>query len=147
MAIPQLNEFGLLPQGIWECTLAEVEKRFGRFSRTDTRPRLFAALREYCDELAWTTLVSAIVIDGSFVTDKEAPGDIDLVIILDVVNWEEELNPRVYNVLSRKRVARRFPFDIVLASEDSPEYLVRVQFFQQVRNSNTLKKGLLWVSL
>jgi len=42
MPIPDLNEDGLLPEGIHEASLEEVRERFGRFQRTDRRPDLFS---------------------------------------------------------------------------------------------------------
>jgi hypothetical protein len=46
MPIPTLNENGLLPEGIFDCTLAEIRMHFGKFQQTDQRPRLFLRLEE-----------------------------------------------------------------------------------------------------
>jgi len=46
MPIPALNADGLLPAGVFDCTLPEVRVRFGAFRGSDHRARLFARLEE-----------------------------------------------------------------------------------------------------
>lgn len=46
MPIPALNRDGVLPEGVFDCTLEEVRERFGAFSGSDCRVRLFARLEE-----------------------------------------------------------------------------------------------------
>jgi len=41
MPIPDLNEDGLLSEGVHDCTLDEIGARFGRFQVTDRRIQLF----------------------------------------------------------------------------------------------------------
>jgi len=41
MPIPALNEHGLLPAGIHDCTLDELKSRFGSFQISDRRNQLF----------------------------------------------------------------------------------------------------------
>jgi hypothetical protein len=50
MPIPELNTEGLLPEGIYDCTLDEIGARFGRFQTTDRRVQLFKKLRELVEE-------------------------------------------------------------------------------------------------
>ena len=82
MPIPDLDENGFLPPGVYDCTLEEVQQRFGRARVNFQRSELFAKLKEYVKEAQSTKLVKAIILDGSFVTNKETPNDIDMIVIL-----------------------------------------------------------------
>src|SRR4051794_25704968 len=82
MPIPELNEAGFLPEGIHEASLEEVRERFGRFQRTDRRPDLFTKLSLFLAGVRASGLVEAVVVDGSFVTAKDEPSDIDLILVL-----------------------------------------------------------------
>ena len=82
MPIPTLDTDGLLPAGIFDCTLAELRERFGRFQVSDQRTRLFARLEELVAAMQRSGLFEALLVDGSFVTAKPAPNDIDLVAVL-----------------------------------------------------------------
>jgi predicted nucleotidyltransferase len=79
--IPEFDERGLLPAGIYDCTLDEIGARFC-FSKR--RQLLFDGLRQFIVEI-WTPppLVSTLLVDGSFVRRKTDPNDIDLVVDLD----------------------------------------------------------------
>lgn len=95
-----------------------------------------------------TGLVSAVIVDGSFVTRKHDPGDIDLVLVLPSNHdLGADLPPIAYNVLSRRRVRRRYGFDILFALEEAPEYRQYTDFFQQVRDQPYLRKGMLRIRL
>lgn len=88
------------------------------------------------------------MIDGSFVTSKPEPNDIDLVLILaHSHDYSVELRPFEYNLLSRRRVARRYAFDLLVAREGSPELHEYAEFFQQVRGEPHRHKGILKVQL
>lgn len=144
MPIPPLNEDGLLPPGIHDCSLRELGERFGTFHSTDRRPRLYEKLQEYLIQVRSTGLVVAIIVNGSFVTSKPDPGDIDLILVLSSNQAPRaDLPPMVYNVVSERLVRRRYGFDVLVAREDAREYGRYVEFFQQVRGQPHLRKGVL----
>jgi len=148
MPIPDFNEDGLLPLGIYDCSLDEVESRFARFQTTDKRLQLFDKLLNYIKEVRAIKRVSSVIIDGSFVTGIDIPNDIDLVLILPPDhNFAEELKPVEYNVLSRKRVNKRYEFNVFLAQEHSLVYEQYVTFFQQVKHKPSKNKGVLRIIL
>lgn len=74
MPIPSLTAGGELPPGVHSATLQEVEDAFG--SRNDRRQLLMKGLKEAV-ALLKAGDVSKVFIDGSFVSDKEEPNDID----------------------------------------------------------------------
>jgi hypothetical protein len=148
MPIPDLDENGLLPNGVHSCTLDEAEAHFGRARVTDRRVELFDRLRTFVREASESGLVKAVLIDGSFVTDAAAPNDIDIVIVLgDDHDLRTEIKPFQYNVLSSRRARRRFGFDAFTARANSTDYDDYVTFFQRVRDRPGMRKGLLRIEL
>jgi hypothetical protein len=148
MAIPSFDKHGFLPAGVYDCTLDEIKGRFGRFELNDRRPALFERLSDFVREAGATGFVRFLLVDGSFVTARLDPNDIDLVVVL-LRNHDltAELLPGQYNVVSRRRVQRRYGFDIVSVREESVEYDEAVAFFTQVRHAPALRKGMLRLAL
>lgn len=78
-SIPPFRADGYLPEGVYVCSEAEVIFRFGSSSRR--RHRLVLRLRRWI-ELGRQVGAQRLLVDGSFVTAKEDPHDIDTVILL-----------------------------------------------------------------
>jgi len=79
MGIPKLGSQGILPRGIHRATIAEVRQAFG--GGTARRVELMLALEEAADR-ARKAGVKRILINGSFVTTKKEPRDVDLVFLV-----------------------------------------------------------------
>lgn len=147
MAIPSLNGHGLLPTGIHDCTLEDVKARFGRFQRSDRRQRLYRKLAGYVEALKSAEIAQELIIDGSFVTSKAEPNDVDVILVLrSDFPVNEMLRPFEYNLISAKMVRRRFGIDLIVTFKNTHHYQEVVTFFQQVRESPNLK-GLLRIKL
>jgi hypothetical protein len=102
MPIPPLDDEGFLPPGIHDCTLEEVGERFGTLRGSERRGRLFARLQDYVRDLRRTGLAIALLIDGSFVTGRPDPNDIDLVLVLKRYHdFTVDLRPFEYNTVYR----------------------------------------------
>ena len=148
--IPALDENGLLPVGVYDCTMEEIERVFGRFQSSDQRPRLFQRLSDYAKTLReHVPMARCLIVDGSFVTAKETPGDIDLVVILNAAfTLNQPMTMSAYNALDKNRVKRVFPFDIFFASEGTALADKRIEDFQKLKERNDLRKGVLrvWLS-
>jgi hypothetical protein len=148
MPIPALNHHGLLPPGIWDCTLAELRERFGVFSGSDHRARLFARLENLFQTMQRSGLFEALLVDGSFVTAKPAPNDIDLVaVLLPGHDFERDLPMSEYALVSRTLLRRRYGFDVVIAERNSALCKTYVEFFSRVRDNPDASKGMLRLSL
>jgi hypothetical protein len=74
VAIPPLNKAGELPPGEHETSLPGIRKRFGRSSAQ--REELMHGLEDAAENLQ-AAGVQKIWIDGSFVTSKKEPNDVD----------------------------------------------------------------------
>ena len=82
-------------------------------------PPLSAAAKA-SDRNASFRLVQELIIDGSFVTAKPAPNDIDLIVLLhEGQDFERDLAMSEYALLSRTLLRRRFGFDVIIAEPDS----------------------------
>ncbi|MEW6301822.1 MAG: hypothetical protein AB1705_00010 [Verrucomicrobiota bacterium] len=148
MPIPHLDSDGFLPPGIHDCVLNELRVRFGAFQSNDQRPKLFAKLQAFLEEIRASRLVRFVVVDGSFVTSKPDPNDIDLILVVDANHdFSIDLSPAIYNILSKQRVHRRFGFDLLVAREGSVEYQRWTGFFQQVRLEPDRHKGILRLTI
>lgn len=148
MPIPALNEHGLLPPGIHDCTLQEVEVRFGAFRGSDRRPGLWASFKEFFSEVQMVRFALALVIDGSFVTEKLLPNDVDVILVLPSSHdFDRDLSPAEYNVVSAQRVKRRHKLDLLVTRADSDQYRRYVRLFEQVRLEPERLKGMLRIVL
>lgn len=148
MPIPALTADGLLPAGIFDCSLADVRVSFGAFQGSDTRQRLYVRLEELVATMKKSTLFEVLLLDGSFVTAKPAPNDIDLVAVLRPGHdFERDLPMSEYALVSRAMLRRRFGFDIIVAERDSQLYRSYVEFFSRVRELPEARKGLLRLTL
>ena len=77
--IPPCNEDGYLPPGIHPAGLEEIATRFGQES--ELRRAQMESLR-WLVELARGAGAERIVVNGSFVTDKLEPNDVDCVLLI-----------------------------------------------------------------
>ena len=151
--IPDLHD-GVLPLGIHACTFEELRAKFGRFNRTDQRIRLTETLQKYIDEASKSGIARAVVVDGSYITRKSEPGDIDLILVLRAdFNLAQELRPFEYNLQSKRMVRRLYGFDVRAAVDGSETYSFYISEFSKVRlddpeqTDNQTQKGLLRIEL
>jgi hypothetical protein len=93
-------------------------------------------------------VVRAVIIDGSFVTDIDNPGDVDIIVVsLPGDRLPADLRPAEYNVLSKRHVRRRFGLDLMIAQEAHPRLEKYIEFFSRVRDNPDVRKGLLRIAL
>ena len=90
----------------------------------------------------------ALLVDGSFVTAKPVPNDIDIIAVLRPGHdFERDLPMSEYALVSRTMLARRFRFDVIVAERESAVYKTYVDFFGLVCEAPELRKGLLRLTL
>jgi len=138
----------LLLEGIHDCWLDELRARFGSFQGSDRRVRLWLALQTFVGEVKTAGVGLALIINGSFLTAKPAPEDIDLILVLPAAyDMSHDLSPAEYNVLSSQRVRRRLGLDLLVAFAGSDQYRRYLELFQQVRLEPDQTKGILRIKL
>ncbi len=145
MSIPARNDDGLLPPGIYDCGIVEIQQQFASSKHSAIRRKLFVRLREYVQRAERSEEIVELIVDGSFITDKEEPQDIDLLVATRSNKAVNVLLPVDYNLVSRKRVAREFEFDVLAAPSGSRAFQIYVNWFRQVKGRPGLEKGLLRV--
>lgn len=81
MTIPEFIDNYHLPPEIIECTLEEVEEKFAKLN--PIRRRKWAQCKGVLDRLIDLGLKpEKILINGSFVTGREEPGDVDFAALI-----------------------------------------------------------------
>lgn len=76
--LPAFDDYGNLPLGIHPCSVAELVARFG--SGSEERETEISELLRFI-EAAKNAGVRRLLVNGSFVTGKLAPNDVDLVFL------------------------------------------------------------------
>lgn len=129
-----LDHRKVLPVGIHDATLDELEELFGSYQGSMQRPNLFGKLREYVAKLRSAGIGGYLVVDGSFVMGCiDIPGDIDVVLGLPA-DWDfgEDLKPFQYNLISKRDLKREFPFDLFAVRQGSAEEIRILDYFAKV---------------
>ncbi|MCF6323874.1 MAG: hypothetical protein L3J89_06055 [Gammaproteobacteria bacterium] len=141
MGIPALQTNGELPPGEHQASLAEVEAMYG--SSTDRRKLLMRGLREAASNFEMSG-VRTLWIDGSFITDKEAPNDIDGCWEYTSAVDTEKLD-RVF-LGSRAEMKLKYGLDFFIANiVEAGSGLPFPKFFQVNRDGDP--KGIIVVKL
>ncbi|HJQ32857.1 MAG TPA: hypothetical protein VJ866_11785 [Pyrinomonadaceae bacterium] len=141
--IPAFTAYGLLPQGIHSATMEEVFKRFGGNER---REQLLRGLVESL-RLLRTAGCRRVYINGSFVTAKESPNDIDVCWDIEGVD-ADALDP-VFFDFSDGRAAQKARFGAEFFPAQVPEGVTGRAFldFFQVDRQTGEPKGIIKLEL
>src|SRR5688572_9933522 len=101
MPLPELSDQGVLPAGIYIGTLDELRERFGKYKRNEAHPKLFSRLSAFLSDVERLGFVLAVIVDGSFVTAKQEPEDVDLILVVEANHdFMAVLRPCEYNCVS-----------------------------------------------
>ncbi len=135
--LPEFNKKGYLPPGLYRSDFTEVRQQFGN---TDIRQKLLGNLNDFVD-VAREVGASKLILDGSFVTDKEEPNDIDAILVvpdnLDTTTCE-------VHILLESKI--RFNIHLFPVRESDEESFQQwIKFFGHDRNGE--RKGLVEVLL
>ena len=97
-------------------------------------------------ELGRAISASRLLIDGSFVTAKAEPGDVDAVMLLPS-NFNQLLAYGTTQALELEEMfLSRQPAEL-FAAEDLADWFGWIEFFSRTREANGCKKGLVEVAL
>jgi hypothetical protein len=136
VAIPSLTASGLLPEGIHRATLDELQARFG--STGEARIESYTKLLLFLQLVRSFGMFTSIVIDGSFVTDKPAPSDIDAVLILPGAGLKQLAGHPDYYKLDNVEIKESFNIDLYI----DPDLDGMARFFQQLKTEDALQRGV-----
>jgi hypothetical protein len=141
--IPPFRADGYLPIGLHLATEAEVTFRFGAAS--PRRRRLVLRLRRWI-ELARLIGAPRLLVDGSFVTAKVAPNDVDAVIRLRG-DFEDQIERGDKAALEIEEMVNTRRPEELFAAEDEDDWNEWVEFFSRTREADDRRKGLVEVEL
>lgn len=141
--IPQFRPDGYLPEGLYPATEAQVVSRFGTSTRR--RRRLAVGLRRWIQS-ARQVGARRLLVDGSFVTAKDEPDDIDAVILLPP-DFQQQVDRGVEPALElEEMLLTRYPEEI-FAAEDQDDWAQWATFFSRTREADGRRKGLMEIGL
>ena len=80
MPLPEFNEFGDLPEGVYRAAFEEVVARFGHGS--DQRVAVSGRLRRIFELAICTGALDRLTVFGSYVSDKDEPNDVDVILVM-----------------------------------------------------------------
>jgi hypothetical protein len=141
--IPDFRDDGYLPEGLHQATEVDVTFRFG--SSTPRRRRLILRLRRWL-ELARITRARRFLVDGSFVTGKDEPNDIDAVVLV-ANDFEQQVSSGLDSALELEAMLLTRNPEEIFAAEDIRDWDEWVEFFSRTREVDGRRKGLVEVEL
>jgi hypothetical protein len=111
--LPEFNQDGNLPEGVHRATEAEV---MARFAATSARRRwLGERLRDLIKTAAATGKLERIFLWGSFVTRKESPNDLDVLLVMAADFVLEHLPSESQILFTHTQAKIRFNADLFWA--------------------------------
>ncbi len=141
--IPPFDENGNLPPGIHWAEWSEFKERFGT---TPNRIRMIQELQTAMEQLK-AAGCRTIYINGSFVSDKENPGDFDACWDRDDVDIDYLRNNVPTLLKFYDSVAQKAKYRGEIFPSDQPvnEGTISIDFFQRDREQNP--KGIIAIDL
>lgn len=141
--IPAFRTDGYLPNGIYVCSEAEATFRFG--SQNRRRRRLAIRIRRWC-QLGRAIGALRFLLDGSYVTVKEEPEDVDAVMRLPR-DFAEQLERGVEAAVELEEMFVTRQPEEIFAAEDDADWQGWCDFFSRTRESDDRHKGLVEIAL
>jgi hypothetical protein len=141
--IPAFRPDGYLPEGLHQTTDAQATFRFG--STTPRRRRLILRLRRWL-VLARNIGARRLLVDGSFVTAKPEPDDIDAVILLPV-NFAAQVEQGNESAIELEQMLLTRRPEELFAAEDELDWNDWFEFFSRTRETDGRRKGLVEIQL
>ncbi len=143
MPIPPFNEYGLLPLGLHLAEMNEIVERFG--TGTPRRQMPFERLRVFID-LAQHCGALRMFVNGSYVTAKPEPGDVDVVIwlgakFLDLLEHGDRLAIHLEEIFDTREPEEAF------SVYEEIDWNAWIDFFSCLREEPNKRKGLVEVKL
>lgn len=141
--IPDFDEHGNLPPGIHDATLDEVIERFSTpksMRRKDLCERLVRFIG-FVEEFA-----IIVYVDGSYVTSKLSPKDIDLIVVLpDDFDWNSSPARRLkgYQLKRSKNKLRIFRY---LQTVEARTLQHRIEWFTRDKEDHN-PKGIIRIEI
>ena len=99
--LPKFDERGCLPEGTYNPSVEEFIERFVNI--TERRKELFEKYQQFTKLCNQAKGIDQHFLDGSYVTDKEEPGDIDLLLTFNDDVYDSDMTYNSYFEITRQR--------------------------------------------
>jgi len=132
--IPKFEKGGNLPKGVHKATLDEVREIFGASSAR--RKWLIRNLEKIIDLAKTTGRLERVIVWGSFVSNKELPQDIDLLLIMKEDFVVDKMDLEVKKVFDYVQGRIAFNADIFWAKSSIGEETINLwlETYQMTRD-------------
>jgi hypothetical protein len=141
--LPDFRADGYLPEGLHVASEADVTFRFG--STGARRRRLALRVRRWL-LLARQVGARRFLVDGSFVTAKAEPNDVDAVVLLPI-DFQGQIDRATEAALELEHMLLTRHPEEIFAAEDETDWNEWVEFFSRTREADGRRKGLVEVQL
>lgn len=140
MSIPTLNDHGLLPAGIHDCSVEDMQASFGW---NEHRRKLICGFSQFLSNEISGVFDYPVYADGSFVTDEKCPNDIDVVLELRGASDAESWRGLMFMQEHQERIRGEYRVDFWVnfrsANRRANDF---VAFFQYLGHKTAKFKGL-----
>lgn len=144
MPIPEFRPDGWLPEGHFTVSWEEVVERFEGIPGS-RRAELTVTLLALRDNLRKHDVSGIMVVDGSYISAKEAPGDFDVVLIAPSnIQERKDREPSLATLLDAEH-AEQAGYSLFYVQDDSPSLTLLRTMFDQARSG--VFKGVVEVTL
>lgn len=137
MPIPDFNTNGILPAGFHDCDLSEIA---AMFVYNNKREKVWETLAEYLKQISLVPQVNVVYVDGSFVTNKALPGDVDLVLEFNSPQDFADAFTQQQHLFNHPIVKQIFNVDMYFAFPGMPNDFR--EFFQYLRTDDAMTRGV-----
>lgn len=137
MPIPAFTQYGLLPPGVHTCSMEEAAEALCTSAHRTT---IWAGLEGFIAWAAGLDDPTALHVDGSYVTDKPVPGDVDVVVDVSGCDAQGQAQWLQAWADNYQHVKNTYHVDFypVVAGHGNDF----VAFFQYVRAEEALRRGI-----
>jgi hypothetical protein len=125
------------------ATEPEVTFRFGTSNRKPAR--LIHRVRRWV-QLCREVKAPRLFIDGSFITAKAEPNDVDAVVLLPH-NFGEQIAENLEAAVELEQMLLTRRPEEIFAAEDESDWNEWVEFFSRTREADGRRKGLVEIEL
>lgn len=133
--IPIFDSNGNLPKGCYKPSIKEFEEKFVHdFTTSKTRQEIFTGYKEYCEKMAAFNIATKQWVDGSFITNRENPNDIDLLTHIDALklNASKSIQYKFREIKDNENCKRQYKCDAQLIFVYPEIIPSKYDFYQEV---------------
>ena len=88
--LPDFDDCECLPKGCYKPSANQFKARFVDVNGSSSRKRIFNGYQNYCLRWISTGTVLKHWVNGSYITEKLDPGDIDLLVSFDGLKMDDD---------------------------------------------------------